>query len=219
MHPQPTSTSTQPRDRRAYSNLKHGLTGRVYLFGEAEQAAYDQLSRGLHESLTPANELECQLVKSLVDDRWRLARAATLESAIFAEAAEKFAADPEQATGDPDLDRALSDGRTWIAEAKNLNLLTLYESRIGRRFDRTLADLRKLQAERKAALAEAIEEAALLSHHARSKGETYNPAEAFEARDFEFSAVEIGRMVDRWLRLQEAKKFAAETRKPLRKAA
>jgi hypothetical protein len=82
-----------------------------------------------------------------------------------------------------------------------------------------MAELRRLRAERKAAIEQAIEEAALLSHMAKTKGETYNMAEAFTRRHFEFSTEEIHRMVNRWLRLQEAKKFAAASRKSLRMAA
>ena len=218
MQPQPT-TSTKPRDRRALSNLKHGLTGRIYLFTETEQTAYDNLCRSLHHSLAPVGSMEAELVKAIADDRWRLQRAATLESSIFADAAEKFVSESADATGQPELDAALSDGRTWLAEARNLNLLTLYESRIQRRFEKNMAELRKLQDNRKAALQQAIHEAALLAQLAESKGEAYNPAEAFQLRNFEFSSEEIACMLSRWRRLEQAKKLAATPRKPLRMAA
>jgi hypothetical protein len=52
-----------------------------------------------------------------------------------------------------------------------------------------------------------------------SQGETYNMAEAITRRNFEFSTEEIARIVNRWRRLPEAKKFAAAPRKPLRMAA
>jgi hypothetical protein len=208
----------QPTDRRALSNLKHGLTGRIYLLSQAEQSAYDTLHSGLHQSLAPNDAMETELVQSLVDDRWRLQRATSLENSIFAEASEKYA-DSSDATGDRDLDVALSQGHTWISEARNLNLLTLYESRIQRRFEKNMELLRKLQSERKAALQQAIEEAATLSQLAQSKGEAYNPAEAFTVRGFEFSTAEITHKIDRWRRLTEAKKFSATPRKALRMAA
>jgi hypothetical protein len=214
MHPQPIT----PCDPRALGNFKHGLTGRIFFFSEADRSAYDNLYQGMKGSLAPEGDLEEELLKDLVDDRWRMTRATCLESSIFAEGAEKFAASNE-ATGDPEIDLALSEGRVWQAEAKNLNLLSLYTSRFHRRFEKNMKELRRLQAERKAALEQAIEEAALLSHMAKTKGETYNMTEAFTRRRFEFSTEEIQRMVNRWVRLQEAKKFAAASRKPLRKAA
>ncbi len=71
----------------------------------------------------------------------------------------------------------------------------------------------------RAALEQAIEEAALLAHLAKSKGKSYNRAEAFTRRNFEFSTEEIARMVSRWRRPLEAKQFAAVPRRALRKAA
>jgi hypothetical protein len=214
MHPQPIT----PCDPRALGNFKHGLTGRIFFFSQADQSAYDELYRGLKEALAPEGELEEEILKDLADDRWRMRRVTSLESAIFCEGAEKFAASSD-ATGDPEIDLALSEGRVWQAEAKNLNLLSLYTSRFHRRYEKNMAELRRLQAERRAALDQAVEEAALLSHMAKTKGETYNMAEAFTRRNFEFSTEEIARMVNRWVRLQEAKKFAAASRKSLRMAA
>jgi hypothetical protein len=217
MQPQLT-TSPKKTDRRALSPLKHGLTGRIYLLSQAEQAAYDDLTRALHGDLAPVGEMETQLVEALVADRWRLNRVVSLESSLFSEGAERFANSPE-ATGDPELDRALSEGRVWTAEAKNLNLLSLYESRINRRFEKNFAILRKLQADRKAALEQAIQEAALLSLLAESKGEAYKMAESFERRNFVFSTDEIASMVRRYRRLEEAKKLSKAPRKALRTAA
>jgi hypothetical protein len=213
-----SAASTKQTDRRALSPLKHGLTGRIYLLSQAEQMAYDELTRGLHQDLAPAGEMEMQLVQALVDDRWRLTRANCLEASLFCEGAERFADSPE-ATGDGDVDLALSEGRVWQAEAKNLNLLSLYESRIHRRFEKNFAILRKLQADRKAALEQAIQEAALLSQLAESEGEPCDPAEPFERRNFVFSTAEIGQMVSRYRRLEEAKKLSKAPRKPLRAAA
>jgi hypothetical protein len=188
------------------------------VLSQADQVAYDELSRGLHDEFAPASEMEEQLVEALVADRWRQNRANSLESSLFFEGAERFADSPE-ATGDPELDLALSEGRTWIAEAKNLNLLSLYESRIHRRFERNFAMLRKLQADRKAALEQAIHEAALLSQLAEAKRETYEMSEAFERRNFVFSTAEIAQMVTRYCRLEEAKKLSKLPRKALRVAA
>ncbi len=218
MHPQPTT----PCDPRALSNFKHGLTGRIYLFGEAEQAAYDKLCASLRTDLAPEGALQTELIQQICDDRWRMLRASQLENSIFAEAIDNFT-NSEESTGNNDLDTALAQGRAWLAEAKNLNLLTLYESRIQRRFEKNMAELHRLQTERKAALEAAIEEAALLSHLAESKGEGYDPAEAFLTHGFEFSPEEIARRISRWRRLLEAKSFMKSSlkpaQKPLRRAA
>ncbi len=213
-----SAASPKKTDRRALSPLKHGLTGRIYLLSQAEQVAYDELTRGLLDDFAPAGEMEAQLVEALVADRWRLTRAASLEASLFCEGAERFA-DSLEATGDPELDLALSQCRVWTAEAKNLNLLSLYESRIHRRFEKNLAMLRKLQADRKAALQQAIQEAALLAQLAEARREAYEMAEAFERRNFVFSTAEIAQMVSRYRRLEEAKKLSKSPRKAVRMAA
>src|SRR5579862_13976 len=211
---------TQPKDRRALSHLTHGLTSsRIYIFTEAEQQVYDELCRGFEESFDPQTDAERTLVRQISDDSYRLRRAANHESVIFAEAAEKFSADPEQSTGDPLLDSCISNGHTWLAESKNLNLLSLYESRISNRVNRNMTELRRLQSERKAALEAAIAEAAILAQAAEAKGEKPDTAEPFLRRNFEFSAFEIARMVGYRRRLEEAKRYVASLKKPIRRAA
>ncbi len=69
-----SAASPKKTDRRALSPLKHGLTGRIYLLSQAEQVAYDDLTRGLLDDFAPAGEMEEQLVEALVADRWRLTR-------------------------------------------------------------------------------------------------------------------------------------------------
>ena len=155
---------------------------------------------------------------AICNDRWRLTRAAVLEHHLFAVSVAEFSNSAE-ATGDPILDAALSKGQTWLVHAKRLNLMSLYAGRAHRRCEKNLAALRHLQAERKAALQEAIEEAALLAHYAEMKGQNYNVTEPFRFRRFEFSTVEIRIMVDRWRRLLLARRFAAESKKPLAHAA
>ena len=50
----------------------------------------------------------------------------------------------------------------WMADAKNMNLLTLYQTRIQRLIDKNIAHLRELQQERREALQKLVEEAATL---------------------------------------------------------
>ena len=52
-------------------------------------------------------------------------------------------------TGHPQVDDAFAQARTWIREARNLNLLTIYEQRIQRSVDKNTAQLKAIQTERK----------------------------------------------------------------------
>lgn len=79
-----------------------------------------------------------------------------------------------------------------------------------------MAELHRLQAERKAALEVAVAEAALLAQFTESTGKSCDTSEPFTRRNFGFSAFEMASTIDRHLRLEEAKKFVAAKRKPLR---
>ena len=111
------------------------------------------------------------------------------------------------------MDDALSQARTWLAKADNFQLLALYEGRINRTVERNMAELRTLRAERKAALAEVLEDALLLAQHARSKGETYDPSRDFTPEILGIDSVFSFAAIARHLRLNDARNHA---KKPLR---
>jgi hypothetical protein len=210
----------KPRDPRALNAYRHGLTGQVQIFTPADQVAYDKHCRGIHESLAPAAGMEIDLVQSICDDRWRLKRAAGMENALFAIGL----GEPDTVTaGHEEIDAAFAHARVWLEEGKNLQLLTLYESRIQRRVEKNLAMLRQLQQDRQAALQKAVEEATLLAQLAASKGESYDierdfPREALPPQ-FDFSLHQIARLAAHNHRLAEAKKQFQASPKPLRHAA
>ncbi len=139
---------TQPRDRRAFNAYRHGLSGQVLVIPPSEQAAYERHCRGIHQSLSPQGALEIDLAQSVADDRWRLKRAAAMESNIFALGLNHSG---NVTTGHEECDIALAQARIWLERGKDLQLLTLYESRIQRRVERNLALLRQLQHDRREA--------------------------------------------------------------------
>ncbi len=141
-------TNAQPRDRRAFNAYRHGLSGQVLVIPPSEQAAYERHCRGIHQSIGPSGALETDLAQSIADDRWRLKRAAAIESNIFT----LGLSFPDQAlTGNEESDIALAQARVWLERGKDLELLALYESRIQRRVEKNLALLRQLQRDRREA--------------------------------------------------------------------
>ena len=101
---------------------------------------------------------------------------------------------------------ALTQAQTFLTDAKQIGLLTLYESRINRTLQRNMTELNRLQTERKAEHARQLEEAALLAQLAESKCQRYDPKDD----GFGFSTPEIARYIDRQRRLREAKRLAAQ---------
>jgi hypothetical protein len=125
----------KPRDRRALSAYRHGLTGQIILLTEADRIAYEKHCQGYHQSLAPRGPVEIDLVQAVANDRWRLTHAASLESSIFADGITQ----PDEVTsGNAEVDTVLAQGRVWISKGGNLQLLGLYESRIQRRFEKNM---------------------------------------------------------------------------------
>ena len=123
-------------------------------------------------------------MQAVANDRWRLSHAVSLESGIFAEG---ITQPDEVASGNAEVDTALAQARVWISKGGNLQLLGLYESRIQRRFEKNMVEIRTLQAERKSNLEQALEEADLLGQLAESKGEDPTPWQIPLFTKFDFS--------------------------------
>jgi hypothetical protein len=213
--------STGPRteegkQRSRLNAFRHGLTGQVCIFTQEDQDAFDAHCEGIRESLAPQGALELELAQSIAEDRWRLKRARALEHAIFALGHE---GEPGEIVAEhPELHAALAQGRTWLADGRNLQLLTLYEQRIHRSIEKNMAQLRALQAERRAAQKQALEEAELLAKLAYMKGDSYDPAPDFPMPEpengFVFSTSQINRIIERNQRLKDARFYAARSWNP-----
>src|SRR5580658_4571651 len=139
------------RKRSSLNAYRHGLTGQIVVQTPEDQEAFNKHCNGIREALAPLGALETDLAQAIAEDRWRLNRARALENAIFALGQTE---DAPQDSGHPDVDAALAQARTWMAHARELNLLTTYENRIRRSVEKNMAELRALQAERKPAAAE-----------------------------------------------------------------
>ena len=195
MSPEELKIESKPRDRRAFNAYRHGLTGHVLVIEPNDQVAYEKHCQGIHKSFAPSGAMETDLAQSIADDRWRLKRAAAIESNIFALGLNQ----PDDVTSHhTEADTALAMARTWLEASKELDRLTLYESRIQRRIEKNIALLRQMQMDRREALQKLVEDSAIL-------GDTYAfPEEALPAQ-FVFSSTQIDRLVNHHLRLQAAK--------------
>jgi hypothetical protein len=101
----------------------------------------------------------------------------------------------------PEIHTAVTTAMTVRDNAKELQLISLYEQRSHRLFQRHLNDLERLQAERKAKRLADLEDARLLSQLAELKNLPYDPA----ADGFVFSNQEIDRYTERHYRLRLAR--------------
>ena len=161
----------KPRDPRALNAYRHGLTGQVLIFTPEDEAAYKTHCHDIHEFWAPVGGMEIELVQEIADDRWRLKHAAALINNSFALGMTQ----PDTITAHhPEIDAAFAQTRTWQDDPKSIALLSLYQQRIKNKELKTTTLLRQLQQERREALKQAVEEAALLSQLAATKGQTLN---------------------------------------------
>jgi hypothetical protein len=208
--PGPTKPKTETGKQRASLNAyKHGLTGQIHVFTPEEHTAFEKHCQAILEALAPVGALEQQLAQSIAENHWRLNRARALEACTFT--CTQASMEPVDPAYLPML-QAMSDAKTWILQGHNIQLLSLYEQRIQRSIERSMAELRTLRAERKAAREQALEEALLLAQLAQSKGEKYDAATDFPPEilgtDSVFSPASINRLIDRNQRLNDARDYA-----------
>jgi hypothetical protein len=215
----PKPYAPKPRDRRALSAYRHGLTGQIILLTPADRAAYEKHCEGYHQSFAPAGPVETDVVQLVADDRWRLKHAVALEAAMWADSITQ----PDEVTsGNDEVDTVIAQGRAWMAKGGNVQLLGLYESRMARRVEKNMSELRTLQSQRKADLDRVVEEYDLVAQLAVSNGENYDP-KLFPRETlppgFVFSLPEIVRLVAHRRRLAEARKLGPLVRKSPKLAA
>jgi hypothetical protein len=186
------------RQRASMNALRHGITGQVTTMTDEDRAAHDKLSQALMQDLAPEGAIEIQLAQRIATDSWRLDRISAIEDNLFAlglhEHAGALCPDNEQ------VDAALTTARVFTREAKNLQLLTLYEQRINRSLQKNLAMLLSLQATRKARREAELKEAASLLKISEMRGLEYDPSKD----GFLFSNDQIHAAIDREQRLHRA---------------
>jgi hypothetical protein len=200
----------KPRDQRALNAYRHGLTGHVLILAPDDQAAYTAHCKGILDDLAPSGALEMDLAQSIADDRWRLKRAKAIEANMFA----RDLIHPCDLTAhNEQVDNAMSKTRTWLDVNAELSRLTLYEGRILRQVERTLALLTRMQQERRDAFRQAAEESALLAQLTENTGETYQLPGHSPAPRFVFSADQVTAWATHYRRIAEAKKYLAAPRR------
>ena len=155
--------------------VKTGLTGRAVLLPSEDAEAYEAHLLHCVEAFAPVGEREIQLVQSLTDTQWRLARIPNLETGFFAlgrlRCAELF-----EEEKNPQVRRAMIDAHILIEDARHFKNLHLQESRLTRRYSQDLKELKELQAERK--------------REQQEKEEAAKPKALAAAHGFEFTTAE-----------------------------
>ena len=207
-------------DPRALNAYRHGLTGHVIIVTPEDEEAYKLHCEKILDFFKPVGAMEVEIAQEIADDRWRIKHANAMFINTFAYGLTK----PDAITAHhPQIDTAFAQARVWGTDSKNASLLNLYEQRLQRKELKNIALLRQFQQDRREALNQAVEEAALLAQLAASKGETLDIERDLPRLShypqFDFSSPEIAALVVHVQLLAEARRRFGTPKKPLRMAA
>jgi hypothetical protein len=146
-------TTDAGKAKSSHNAVKSALTGQTILLPTDDVPAYEKLAQALIALHRPAAYQEEILVQSLIDTEWRLRRIPALESAVYAIGRREIA---------PLLisDRDTIDAQVFFKYERQLKNLSVQEARLRRMYEKDLARLRGLHAERKEAEQAAAKEAA-----------------------------------------------------------
>jgi hypothetical protein len=138
--------SESGKAKSSLNTVKSGLTGRTVLLPSEDAALYHAHVSEFVQNYAPVGDEECKLVQSLVDTEWRLLRIPTLEMGIYAVGRLEFAGlFPEQ---DEAVRKHLIEAQVFLAYQRQLNNLSIQESRLRRQREKDTAALRELQEKR-----------------------------------------------------------------------
>ena len=202
-----TGPKTPEGKRRSSLNATRSrLHGQIECLPAEDLEVYQKLLDEVLAEYNPVGPTERFHCAGAAQSMWRLQHAAALAQGIFATGHREKVDSIE--SGHPEVDTSLAAAQTFVDRARELNLLSTYETRLRRALEKDLAALKALQTERKAAHRKAVDQAVALTKYAISRREDYEPGDDFKPASswggFEFSEPEILRLIDRELRLKFA---------------
>ena len=165
--------------------IKTGLTGRAILLHSDDVAEYQRHIAAYQDEFKPVGYLESELLQSIADCAWRVRRVSNLEQTFYAKGREEFA--ELFAKADPAQRPSLIELHTYETYNKQFRNLQLQESRLARRREKEIAELRRLQQERLQKHQAALEEAARVYLAAQHDGQPF----VHPQNGFVFSTAEI----------------------------
>ena len=188
--------SIEGKKRSSQNARRHGVTGQTTVMTEEDRIKHDNFCSRMIAELRPYGEMETFLASSVAEEGWRLNYSRAQCNNIIAVG--HFDGTGElYETEHPEIHTAITSATVVRDQAKRLELLSLYEQRIHRAFQKYLAQLKQLQAERKARRDTDLDNARLLSQVAVLQHLPYIPAQD----GFVFSNAEINRHTDQFHRL------------------
>jgi hypothetical protein len=171
--------STGPRteagkQRSSLNALRHGLTGQTIVLPTEDHSAYQRHSQSLLDECQPKGAIETQLVQSLIDSSWRMNRAAAVETNLLSLGITEM--EDRIHASHPEAEAALAMAMAFREHTRAFAQISIYGQRLARQFERTLVQLRQIQADRRKAEECQLENAAKAMRIHKYQSLVYEPA-------------------------------------------
>ncbi len=173
--------TSEGKQRSSLNALRHGLTAASPILPSEDPAAYQLHCRQFLDEYHPATPTESHLTQELADTAWRLNRIPLLEADVFSQ--------------NPDPQSLIPQ----------LSTLGMHSQRLSRQFQKSLDQLREIQADRADRQRRDLKDAAALLEHCKHKGIPYDPAVLFSEDGFVFSKEQVEAFSQRLIRLNESR--------------
>jgi hypothetical protein len=171
------AVSAEGKRRSSLNALRSHTHGQIVCLPAEELEVALKQTAAVRAEIAPVGPTEEFLANSIGENMWRINRIRAVEGGIFASGF-RHNIDGIDA-GHPEVNASLATADTWLQQAHKIMLLSTYESRLTSILRKDRAELAALQAARKEAHEEAMNQAEIFVEHAESKGETYEPGEDF----------------------------------------
>jgi hypothetical protein len=195
--------STGPRteagkQRSSLNALRHGLTGQVIVLPTEDLAAYQRHSQSFFAEYQPKGANESQLVQSLLDTAWQVNRAATIALNLLTLGLTEL--EDRIRANHPEAEAGLVLALAYREHDRAYINIGIQRQRLSRQYERTLALLRQIQAERRATEERQLDNAAKILKMHKDENLPYQPSDD----GFVFSTAEIETHLGREERRQQA---------------
>lgn len=137
------------KQRSSLNALRHGLTAakdKAFVCQNEDQAAWDSIYEDFVARFAPIGPVEHDLIAELTQARWRLRRSSTIETGVLDHEMDRQSASLETRYEQVDECSRISLAFEHIARNnRTIDVLSRYEARARRGFERTLTQLTQLQ--------------------------------------------------------------------------
>jgi hypothetical protein len=180
-------TSETGKAKSSLNAVKTGLTGHTVLLPSDDAVLYEAHVSHFMKCHEPIGDDERNVVQSLADTEWRLLRIPSLEMGVYAIGGLEFAG--LFANEDAAVRKHLIEAKVFLTYQRQLNNLSIQETRLRRQREKDAAALRELQDNRARQAKARLDDAARLYLEAahEDRHATFDPA----AFGFEFSLTEV----------------------------